>query len=579
MKKCKTLDGRSVYKVKKNNQEFFLANRLKYNEDIDNLISELEDLKFNSHIIIFGLDTGEYIDEIKKHICEQNLVIIYEPNKDIFEENSYINLLNKKIKLVLFEADKVKDQLASFINPINFDNLYVQFFGNYESVYKEEADILTDALDKLFIDALSFACLSNKFREIFIRNLIWNLDIINKSTSIDEIKGKYENVPAIIVSAGPSLEENIKTMVTNKEILNKYFIVAGSRTLKALLKNGITPDIIVTIDPVDENYEMMIDYLDSEIPIAYYEYSNRKILSEYKGEKIYLSAILTKVVEELNTLKPIYLGGSVAHTAIDVARSLSCNPIILVGQDLAYTNNKHHAKDAIFDLDNKINYSTNLYVEDVFGNDILTNDTLNNFRETLEEYIKKDKKDNEVEYINVSKGARIEGTTYKELEGVLKLDKLGLEKDIFKPVHNFKINRNEIIDEISEFLKLYIEEAKYGIEKCEILQECDENKSLVNIDDNDIDFKEFITCYKKIANFENSIKSIYIGGYFNNFTANIKREKFRMLAKDYSKLTSNMKYQSKCLLSYFKDMKKMLEEVEVIVNEEVANFNDYHNIK
>ena len=44
------------------------------------------------------------------------------------------------------------------------------------------------------------------------------------------------------------------------------------------------------------------------------------------------------------------------------------------------------------------------------------------------------------------------------------------------------------------------------------------------------------------------------------------------------RLTSNMKYQSKCLLGYFKDMKKMLEDVQKIVKEEVANFNKYHSI-
>ena len=192
--------------------------------------------------------------------------------------------------------------------------------------------------------------LSNRFGEVFIRNLIWNLDIINKSTSIDKIKGKYKDVPAIIVSAGPSLEENIKAMVRNKEALKNYLVVAGSRTLKALIENGIKPDIIVTIDPVDENYEMISEYINSDIPLAFYEYSNRKILSEYKGEKIYLSSILSKVVGELNTLKSIYLGGSVAHTAVDVARTLACNPIIFAGQDLAYTYEKHHAKEATFQL-------------------------------------------------------------------------------------------------------------------------------------------------------------------------------------------------------------------------------------
>ncbi|MBU3105430.1 motility associated factor glycosyltransferase family protein [Clostridium gasigenes] len=578
MKKCKTLDGKYVYKIKKNSEEYFLANKENYKEDIDNLIKELDGLKFNSLIIIFGIDTAEYLNELKKNICEQNRVIIYEPNKDVFEENKVINLTHNKIKLILFEKEKVKEQLSLFINPLNFDNLYLQFFGNYEEIYKEEAEVLTQALDYLFVDSLSFMVLSNRFGEVFIRNLIWNLDIINKSTSIDKIKGKYKDVPAIIVSAGPSLEENIKSMVRNKEALKNYLVVAGSRTLKALIENGINPNLIVTIDPVDENYEMISEYINSDIPLAFYEYSNRKILSEYKGEKIYLSSILSKVVEELNTLKSIYLGGSVAHTAVDVARTLACNPIIFAGQDLAYTNEKHHAKEATFNLDKSINYEATELVKDVNGNEVKTNATLNSFRETLQDYIKGDKRINEVEYINVSNGAMIEGTIHMDFDDLFKTNIFNANKYNFKPIYNMKINRDEIINDITEFISFYIEEAKYGIEKCTLLQECHENKSLVDIDNEDKDFIEFMECFSKIINFENSKKSIFLGGYFNNFTSNIKRERFRMDVKDYERLTSNMKYQSKCLLGYFKDMKKMLEDVQKIVKEEVANFNKYHSI-
>ena len=104
-----------------------------------------------------------------------------------------------------------------------------------------------------------------------------------------------------------------------------------------------------------------------------------------------------------------------------------------------------------------------------------------------------------------------------------------------------KINRDEIINDITEFINFYIEEAKYGIEKCTLLQECHENKSLVDIDNEDKDFIEFMECFSKIINFENSKKSIFLGGYFNNFTSNIKRERFRMDVKDYGKI--NIKYE------------------------------------
>lgn len=579
MKKLKSLDGKHVYSIKRDIEELYLANKDNYKSEIDNLITGLEDLKFNSFIIIFGLDTGEYLNELEKNICDKNRVIIFEPNKDIYEENKLINIVHNQIKLVLFEENTVKKVLSSIITPLNFDNLYVHFFGNYEDVYSEEAKLLTEVIDKLYIDALSFISLSNRFKEFFVRNLVWNLEAINNSTAIDKIEGAFKDIPAIIVSAGPSLEENIVSLCNNRKALDNYLIIAGSRTLKALINNGITPDLIVTIDPVDENYDMMSDDLESDIPLAFYEYSNRKIVSNYKGEKIYLSSVLKRVVGDLNSLKTIYLGGSVAHTAVDVARLLGCNPIVLAGQDLAFTNDKHHAKEATFDFDKEINPLNCKAVEDVNGKYILTDDTLNGFRETLEEYIKDDKEKNNIEYINVSYGAKIKGTIHKELDDILKV-KLENNKPEFKSlcVKGMKIDRDGIIKEINEFIKDNIKEAQYGKDKCEKIKGCSEEKSLLNIEDDDEDFIQFLECFKKIMYFESSKKNIYIGGYFNNFTSNIKREKFRMDVKDYDRLTSNMKYQGSCLFDYFVEMEKMLKAVEKIIDEEVANLKNNHKL-
>ena len=60
-------------------------------------------------------------------------------------------------------------------------------------------------------------------------------------------------------------------------------------------------------------------------------------------------------------------------------------------------------------------------MKDVNGNEVKTNSTLNSFRETLQDYIKGDKRINEVEYINVSNGAIIEGTIHMDFDDLLKL--------------------------------------------------------------------------------------------------------------------------------------------------------------
>ena len=577
MRRYKTLDEHYVYKIKKDNVDYFLGDRENYQKSIDALKKNVADLRFDSIIIIFGLDTGEYLKDLYKLMSDKNKIVIFEPNKEVFLKNKKIS--NEKVALLFFEENKIKNQLYSFINASNFNNLFVHAFGSYREIYDKEYDFFIETLDCTFYTASSCVNIANRFREVFIKNLICNLNIINQSTAINYLEEKNKDVPAFIVSAGPSLEKNIKDMVKNKELVEKSIVVAGSRTLKALLENGIKPDLLVSIDPIDDNYEMMKEYLDCDTPLFFYEYSNRKILDNYKGEKFYLSTLLSKIVEELNTLKGAYLGGSVAHTCVDIARTLGCNPIILVGQDLAYTYDQHHSKSATFKIDDKVNHMATTIVKDVYGNDVNTSATLNHFREKLEEYIESDTRVNGTKYINASYGADIMGASHLGLTEVFKLNMFYNTKERFEASRDITIDSEAVINSILDYIDFSTCKAEDGKQLCMELSQCDENKSLVDIDDNDEELQKFLKVIEIVNNFEASPENTFLGGYFNKFRFDIKQLKFNMYAKDYARLTSNLKYQSQCFLVYFKEMKKMLKEVQQLIIETVTKSNESHNIK
>ena len=55
------------------------------------------------------------------------------------------------------------------------------------------------------------------------------------------------DVPAFVVSAGPSLNKNIKELRRAK---NKSFIIAVDTAVKPLLQEGIVPDMFATLDGI-----------------------------------------------------------------------------------------------------------------------------------------------------------------------------------------------------------------------------------------------------------------------------------------------------------------------------------------
>ncbi|WP_252235299.1 6-hydroxymethylpterin diphosphokinase MptE-like protein [Clostridium sp. ZS1] len=571
MKKAKSLDGYYLYQIQKDDVEYYLANDIDYKKDIKNLIDNLDDLKFDSLIIIFGLDTGEYLKELEDTVCSNNKVIIFEPNEDIFNKNKD-TILSENMSIVLFDEETIASIIASIIGGDNFDNLYVHAFGNYEKVYKDEYKKLIEIIDAKYYSVSGNITLAYRCKESFMRNSLQNLKVIKESSPLNSYIECNKNVPAIIVSAGPSLDKNIKDMVKNKDRLEKCFVIASNRTFTTLIKNGIKPDLVVSIDPSDAMYEMMKESLNEDAPLLYYEYSNRYLVNEYKGEKIYISNIFSRIIEEMHKFGGLSQGGSVAHTCLAMATLLGCNPIILVGQDLAYTYNKHHSDKATFNSVDKVINSNwaNEIVDDVYGKKVRTTTTLKVFKNSMEHHIKQYKDLKGVKFINVSYGADIEGAPHKELDNVLNEDIFKGKKNKLEPDKCIELDPDKIINSIIDFVDEYIEKADKCIDICTMLANIKEDKSLVEIDLEDDDFQKFLFILDIVQSFESSLESFYLGGYFNKFLYAIKRESFLMLAKDYDRLTSNMKYQSKAFLNYFTKMKEMLLETKKIIDEEVS---------
>lgn len=570
MKRYKTLDGYQVYQIKKEKKFFFLADRLNYKLEINKLLDTLDDLKFDSVIFLFGIDTGEYIEAITRLLCAKNRVFIFEPNQSIFHK--YNAEIANNIQLFLFEEEQVKRILNSAICFRNVNNIYFYAFGNYSKIYKREYDCLIEHLDMTLINASSQVGLAKRFKELFIQNMIANIKVLNQCTPIHHYINTNLNIPAIVVSGGPSLDQNIQDMLKYKEKLKNYFIITGSRTVKSLVSNDILPDMIISVDPVEANYDMMKDYLDLDIPLAFYEYSNRYLVRDYKGEKIYIAALFSQTIEAFKKLKGVYCGGSVAHACIDIANMLGCSPIIFVGQDLANTYQKHHADSASFDYDNNIDYREHILVLDVYGNQVGTTVTLNHYRKRLELYIGKYKHQKRIKFINCSYGAEITGAPHKELSEVFKHDIFKNQKIKCIPHKDIIIDSRKTVDAIMDFIDECMVKASQGIELCEIIILENQTKSLADVQEDDMDLQRILYMLQIVDEFENNRLSNYLGGYFNLFAYEMKAETLNIYAKNYEKLTSDLQYQTIAMKIYFEKMSLMLEEVKNLALETVSEF-------
>lgn len=197
---------------------------------------------------------------------------------------------------------------------------------------------------------------------------------------------------------------------------------------------------------------MVEGYIEKEsIPLFFYEGTNSDVVKKHMGTKILsrYSHSYSDFIKRV-TKMPIIQGsggGSVAHYMTLHAIYMGCNPIIFIGQDLAYGSDKKYSDFAKIKGESieETKGENDVYVEGVNESIVKSDIYLNSFRIEFENIIQRYP---QVKFINATEGgARIHGTTEMCLKDALKKYK----KDIKKCVQpKYKINTEDnILKELS----------------------------------------------------------------------------------------------------------------------------------
>ncbi|MBW1856396.1 MAG: DUF115 domain-containing protein, partial [Deltaproteobacteria bacterium] len=247
-------------------------------------------------------------------------------------------------------------------------------------------------------------------------NILANTPEIIRSAGVKRLFDRFKNIPAIVVGAGPSLDKNVTLL---REIKDKAVIIPVDRALGLLLPLGITPHLVPSIDYQKKNYDGKYAPLqmDEKLFMVFAQTLYHKITTTFWGPKFTMHQS-----DNLSSALSYYWGdkGSVSsgmhvgHLAFCMARNIGCNPIILVGMDLAFTGNKLHAED--IETNVPISPSEQYASEDIFGNRVDSDPAFKSFVIELNTEIKK----TDALCIDATEGgARKEGTTIMRLRDAI----------------------------------------------------------------------------------------------------------------------------------------------------------------
>jgi hypothetical protein len=212
----------------------------------------------------------------------------------------------------------------------------------YPEFYQQvDCELVPNTEEMFRIDAIA----ADEGRQIRIRNFWKNLSSICASPGIKPFKDRFRGVPAVIVSAGPSLNKNIHQLA---KYLDKALVIASGSAMGALHAAKIEPHFLAVADP----FPGMFDSLEKSFCkrtalLAYYETEPRTV-SLYPGNRCFCFSPADKFYDPvIRTLlppsDPMPIIASVAMTAFQFALYCGADPIVFVGQDCAFADDVAHA--------------------------------------------------------------------------------------------------------------------------------------------------------------------------------------------------------------------------------------------
>lgn len=343
--------------------------------------------------IIFGLGMGHLLQAFCKN--SKGKIILYEPDIEILRAAlEFVDLSSELSKSTVMLIDK-EEKFEIAMGRLFFlkGEMTLSFLTSYVQLYPS---VVSELKKKLVMLGSIY---TNAYKELQRQSANWTVSVLNnlfriyKNEELEALLGKFKDKPAVIVSAGPSLTENVEYI---KQYRDNIVVFCVGTALKTLLKNGVRPDFVAMI----ESRYCLTQILDVDLSginfIFYpsifkgvYECDLDRVFNYYPD-----NMITTEWLENLSGIKAdkYKSRGTVSICALESAYLLGCNPIILTGQDLAYRNGQCYASNSAYNIKYRevSPGKFELFVDDYdkyFGAAKLKdkNDSMKKLQETLEE--------------------------------------------------------------------------------------------------------------------------------------------------------------------------------------------------
>lgn len=294
----------------------------------------------------FGLsyEVYEYIRQ-----CPRARVLIIEQDPELlkvaFSTVNCLDLLNSQnihfvgcedIRAsypIMFKFFNLSSSLY-FLKAVNIIEQPISFNANKE-YYLNALKVVKDAIHQVLLlygndpyDSL-----------LGIKFTLRNIPTIISYPGIADLENVFKGKPGIVVASGPSIDKNVKLLEGLRE---KAVICAADGSVKILKHHNLPPAHLVTsLERVIATSHLFDGLTEEDVKDSYLAACPVVVPETYAnfpGEKVIVYRNFS-TFEWLDIKKGILdIGPSAGNMAFKILEYLGCDPIIMIGQDLAVTD-------------------------------------------------------------------------------------------------------------------------------------------------------------------------------------------------------------------------------------------------
>ncbi len=303
-------------------------------------------------VALIGGGTGAVLEALEALPVRRILVI--EPDAELafpwLSSRSWLDLIQAdRLRLIVGPDYVGAAEAARFLEGVN--RLPVIAHPVLAREYPEEMAAARRALDRVVRDALANANARQRFEDLALINTLRNLPAIATGADVETLFGRFRNTPAIVVGAGPSLDENLAAIL---KVQDRALVIAADTALLPCLRAGIEPPLVVALDPSEANGKYLTagaaatgTHLVTEAsvdPAAVDAFAGRTFVFRV-GDHAPWPWLHTAGVARGR----LSVWGSVATAALDLALRAGCPAVAFAGLDLAYTAGRPYCRGTVFE--------------------------------------------------------------------------------------------------------------------------------------------------------------------------------------------------------------------------------------